>query len=487
MLARILALTALLTCGSAAALAAQATAAPDGDCEHLTRLALDHATITAADSVAAGAPVTAAPEAKATGPVAKAPFCRIHISAKPTSDSDIGIELWIPSGGAWNGKFEQVGNGGFAGVMPYDLMAYVLSLGYAVAGTDDGHRAPNVLEAGWAMNHPQKVIDFGWRAIDETARTSKRVIHALTAKAPARSYFVGCSDGGREALMMAQRFPTYFDGIVAGAPAYAMTRLFTGGALLEKDLRASGARLNEPQLHLLQNLALQSCAHGASYLTQPLACHPDLATLACRGGATEGCLTPGQIEIARAIYATRADPATGAPIYGLQPGAEAQPGSWDAWLTGDNGKTPPYGLAFTWNYLAYMVMQNPKLVLASVTTADLVRGEHEVGASIDAANPDLSAFKAHGGKLIQYHGWNDPAIAPDYSLAYRVQVAANTPGIDDFYRLYMVPGMLHCRGGDAPTTVDWQSALEAWVEKGVAPADLTATGKDATQTLHPVE
>jgi feruloyl esterase len=481
MLTRLIALTTLLIACSARGHAT--------DCAQLGQTRLKHAVVTAAEVVAAGTPLLPTDGSGGTaGPLAKADLCRIRVTAAPTTDSAIQIELWVPLGSGWNGKYEQVGNGGFAGAMPYELMTYVLSLGYAVAGTDDGHRAPYVVDASWALNHPEKIIDFGWRAIDETARTARQLLQKLTTRAPARSYFVGCSDGGREALVMAQRFPSYFDGIIAGAPAYPMTRLFTGGALLESAVTATGAHLAAPQLDLLQHLALQSCARGLPYITNPLQCHPDLETLKCADADAKHCLTGAQIDLARAIYAGRTDPATGTPIYGLQPGAEALPGSWGAWLLGGNDKVPPYGLAFSWNYLAFMVVGNPKLDLATVTTADLVRGERQIGPIIDAANPDLSAFKKHGGKLIQYHGWNDPAIAPEYSLAYRDQVAAKTRGIDEFYRLYMVPGMLHCRGGDAPTNVDWQSALEAWVEKGVAPGGLTAAdGHGGTQTLQAVE
>ena len=214
----------------------------------------------------------------------------------------------------------------------------------------------------------------------------------------------------------------------------------------------------------------------------------DLDSLQCGAAPAGTCLTAAQIETARVIYSEREDPADGSVLYGVMPGAEAVPGSWDDWLTGTDDKTPPAGIAFTWNYLAYLVMKDPKLDMAKVTTADLTRGERTIGPIIDANDADLSAFKAHGGKLLQYHGWNDPAIPPGYSLDYQRRVTAKTAGARDFYRLYMVPGMLHCRGGDAPTQVDWQGALEAWVEKGRPPADLSATdGKGATQVLHPVD
>src|SRR5208282_1359606 len=164
---------------------------------------------------------------------------------------------------------------------------------------------------------------------------------------------------------------------------------------------------------------------------------------------TDRCLSEAPINTARVIYAERKDPANGATLYGVLPGAEGLMGSWDAWLTGTDDKTPAAGIAFTWNYLAYMVMNDPKLDMSKVTNADLVRGERTFGPVTDSNDANLSAFKSHGGKLIKYHGWNDPAIPPGYSLEYRERLAAKTRGVKDFYRLYMVPGMLHCGGGAA--------------------------------------
>jgi pimeloyl-ACP methyl ester carboxylesterase len=478
MLGRILVFSAMLSLSWAAAHAQ--------DCGQLTRLKLDHVVITSAEAVPAGAP-TASPKGDAL-PAAKADYCRIQGTSTPSSDSDVRFELWIPSGRGWNGKFEQVGNGGFAGSIPYRLMAHVLALGYAVAGTDDGHQSSDLTDARWALNHPEKIKDYGWRAIDETAVASKRILRTLTSRAPSKSYFVGCSDGGREALMMAERFPTYFDGIIAGAPASAMTRLLTGGALRSIDLGSGIGRLSAAQLALLQSRALQICGDGAAFLKDPRRCHFDLDALKCSGGETDKCLSEAPINTARVIYAERQDPATGAALYGVLPGAEAVMGSWDVWLTGTDDKTPAAGMAFIWNYLAYMVMNDPKLDMSRVTNADLVRGERTFGPIIDSNGANLSAFKAHGGKLIQYHGWNDPVIPPGYSLEYRERLAAKTGGVQDFYRLYMVPGMLHCGGGEAPTTVDWQAALEGWVEKAVPPANRVATdGKGATQTLQPFD
>ncbi len=461
-------------CGMAALLVACGARAED--CEKLGSVRLAKASVTHAAVVA-------------SDDTTKLPYCRVQAAARPTADSDIRFELWIPLGTAWNGQFEQVGNGGFAGAIPVRAMGRALALGFAVAGTDDGHQSTDMTDAGWALHHDEKVKDYGWRAIQQTTLLSKQLLQRFKSRAAAKSFFVGCSDGGREALMMAQRFPRYFDGIVAGAPAFAMSRLLTSGAVRLAQLDSTSGHLGSAQLTLLQTTALKSCGHGAAYLEDPRQCTPDLDALRCRNGASDSCLTAEQIDTARLIYRQEPDPAQGAALYGVLPGAEAVKGSWDAWLTGTGDGKEAAGPGFTRNYLASMVMNDPRFDLSKVTRADLVRGERHYAPLMDADEANLGAFKAHGGKLIQYHGWNDPGIAPGYSLEYRARVVAAMGGaVNDFYRLYMVPGMLHCGGGDAPTEVDWQAAIEAWVATGVPPTTLVANdGRGGTQILAPFQ
>jgi hypothetical protein len=450
-----------------------AFAARAEDCSKLTAMRFAHARIIRAEEV---------PAADAT----IVPYCRVQARSAPTGDSDIRFELWIPVGSAWNGKFEQVGNGGFAGRIPSGAMAHVLSAGFAVAGTDDGHQSAEMIDAGWALNHEEKIKDYGWRAISETTLASKETLGTFKSRAAAKSYFVGCSDGGREAMMMAQRFPSFFDGIVAGAPAYAMSRLLTAGALHMAQLNSAEGHLSSAKLALLQASALKSCGSGARFLADPRTCRPELASLKCSGVETDACLTDRQIGTAQSLYRDQKDPATGGTLYGVLPGAEAVKGSWDVWLTGTDAGGKPAALGFAWNYLANMVMKDPHFDPAKVTTSDIERGELHYAPIMDANDPNLFAFRAHGGKLIQYHGWNDPGIPPGYSLAYRDRLVATMGKVDDFYRLYMIPGMLHCGGGDAPTDIDWQSAIEAWVENGKAPEALTARdGRNGTQTVSP--
>jgi feruloyl esterase len=443
------------------------------DCSKLTGMS-------AADWIVTRAEVVSSSDA------ATVPYCRVQGKSAPTKDSDIQFELWIPIGSAWNGKFEQVGNGGFAGGIPAPSMASVLSAGYAVAATDDGHQSKDMTDAGWALDHEEKVKDYGWRAIGETTLASKQILRKFESRAPVKSYFVGCSDGGREAMMMAQRYPTFFDGIVAGAPAFAMSRLLTSGALRFAQLNSADEHLPSTKLALLQASVLKSCGKDAPYLSDPRGCRPDPASLKCRGADSDSCLTDRQIEIVQSLYRDQKDPATGGILYGVLPGAEAVKGGWDAWLTGTDDGAKPLALRFAWNYLAYMVMKDPHFDTSRVTVADIARGERHYAPIMDANDPNLSVFRAHGGKLIQYHGWNDPGIPPGYSLEYRHRLTSTLGNVDDFYRLYMVPGMLHCAGGAAPTNVNWQSAIEAWVENGKAPGALTARDANGnTQTLAP--
>jgi feruloyl esterase len=457
-----------------------AGAAQAEDCQAIGALVLPHATVTQAASFAKGAEIAKVGEQILTAPL---DFCRVQITSRPTDDSDIRIELWVPLETAWNGKFTQLGNGGFAGEIPLGSMAAGLASGYAVAGTDDGHQSAQATDASWALGHPEKIVDYGWRAIDETRQASQFILAKLKNKAPARSYFRGCSDGGREALMMAERFPDAFDGIIAGAPASNMSRLLTGGGLRARRHIGPAGYLTPANLRLLQKQALQQCGAGLGYLQDPSSCKPDLAALRCEGAATDSCLTDAQIETARSNYQDHKDPTNGATIYGVMPGAEAVANSWGRFLTAENDTAKA---GYAWNYFAYMVKHDPQLDPTTLSDADLARAAKLYRPIMDSDDADLTAFKAHGGKLIQYHGWNDPLIPPGFSLEYQSRLAAQMGNIDGFYRLYMVPGMLHCGGGDAPTNVNWLAALEDWVERNKAPGTLTASdGKGATQTIEP--
>ena len=415
------------------------------------------------------------------------------MTSRPTKDSNIRIEVWIPVGSAWNGKFVQVGNGGFAGQVPSRFIAGMAARGYAAAGTDDGHQTREATAASWALGHPEKVVDFGWRALKETTEISKALIGAQKGLKPKTNYFYGCSDGGREALMEAQRFPADFDGIVAGAPANYMSQLFGLSAVQQQALNAPGGYLDGPARQLLQSSALKQCADGGKFIRDPAACHFDPARLQCKKGETEGCLSAAQVHSAKVMYEGRRDPRTGRIAFpGYSPGAEAAPGSWPAWITGKDtaDHSQAAGYQFSSQAFKYFAFGDPSFDMLKMNMgAQFDRAQKKMAADIDSASPNMSAFKKRGGKLIQYHGWNDPAIPPRSSILYYENVTKTMGDPSDFYKLYLVPGMLHCGGGAAPTNVDWLSELDAWVTEKKAPAAIRATaapnGQGDSQTLCP--
>jgi feruloyl esterase len=458
LITRMLAGCALAALGFAAPAAAHAETA----CADLVKTSLPHAEVTKAVSEAVG----------------DKQVCKVSVTSKPTADSDIRIELWIPEGAAWNGKFVQVGNGGFAGSVPVMQFGRLVRAGYAVSGTDDGHQDRVGTNASWAQGHPQKVIDFGYRALKETTDASKALIAVEKGGRIARSYFVGCSDGGREALMEAQRWPTDFDGIVAGAPANYMSQLFGLSAVQQQAMARPGGYLGQPQRELLQKSALAQCG-GEAFIRDPMSCHFDPGKLACKGGQTEGCLTAPQVASARAMYEGRRDKSGKVVFPGYSPGAEALNGSWNAWITGPGQEMNQRaaGPSFSSNAFKYFGFEDPNFDYLKMDMGSQYEGaRRKMAAVLDAPDPNLSAFKRRGGKLIQYHGWNDPAIPPRSSIVYYEDVRKTMGDPSDFYRMYLVPGMLHCGGGVGPSNVDWVAVLDGWVTAGKAPGELVAVG-----------
>jgi len=475
-------------------------------CKELVSLSTPALVITSAESVPGGE-FTPPPDMLGKAePVHMPAFCRVAGVLKPTADSQIKFEVWMPAEG-WNGKFEAVGNGGFAGLIVAQPMIDALKRGYASASTDDGH--VGAIDVSWAIGHPEKVIDFGYRAVHETAQASKTIIHSFYGKDALRSYFNGCSDGGREALMEAQRFPEDFEGIIVGAPANNWTHQFAGFVWNEQATLADPASYIPPsKLPALQAAALAACKdlEGAKegILEDPRPCHFDPAVIQCREGDGPNCLTAAQVDAAKKIYTGPRNPRTGEQIYpGYEPGAEAAPGNWPAWITG-----PRQGQAIQFffgnAFFANMVFENPKWDFRTLDfDKDIQSADQKVGSILNSNNPDLRRFQARHGKMIQYHGWADDAVAPRDSIRYYESVAsfvnakargrrAGSPlrTTQEFYRLFMVPGMGHCWGGPGADNFgnrpglpspkpdaehDVVSALERWVESGVAPEKIVAT------------
>lgn len=480
-------------------------------CEKLATLTLVNATITSAASVPAG-PFKLPPGLGVAPAPAELPaFCRVAGTIRPTSDSEIKFEVWMPLTG-WNGNFQQIGNGGFAGAIRYFGMARALQDGYASASTDDGHSGAGT-DASWALGHPQKLIDFGYRAVHETAGKAKVIAQSFYGAAPRLSYFNGCSDGGREALMEAQRFPEDFNGILAGAPANYWSQALTGAIWNQKALLDNPASyIPASKLPAIQSAALAACdaLDGVKdgIISDPLRCRFDPEVIECKAADGAGCLTAPQVPALRLIYAGAKNPRTGQQIYpGFEPGAEAGPGMWSSWITGRDAQAKPLELAFGVGTFAYLVFEKPDWDFHTLSfDSDVQLAEEKLGPILDSANPNLAAFRAHGGKLIQYHGWADPALPPRGSINYFESVVAAMRGsapkngsagalkeTQSFYRLFMAPGVAHCGGGPGPSNFgstpsesmvrlkkgdaghDILTALEQWVEHGAAPEKIIAT------------
>lgn len=490
---------------SSLALALAGTLAGPAQCESLKSLPLPNTTIESAQLVPAGpftppafqgarppangAPPNGQPEgarergrgpgaaaggvgARAGGPPAPPVMlpahCRIAAVLMPSSDSHIEMELWLPAEN-WNGKFQFVGGGGWAGVISYPAMASALVDGYATASTDTGHKGGNAL---FAIGHPEKLIDFAYRAVHETTLQSKALIAKYYDRAPRLSYWNGCSTGGRQGLMEAQKYPDDFDAIVAGAPANYQTHLHAWDLSVSVPvLKNPSGALPASTLALLTKAVVEACdaQDGVKdgLLNDPRACRFDPATLLCHGDGGDSCLTQAQLEAVNRVYAP-AKTRAGAVVF---PGKES--GSETGWAGVLNGQQAP-GVSVGSFQVAYQDANwDPRTFDLD---RDLPAVDEKVGSIVNAISPDLQAFKSRGGKLILYHGWNDTAISPGNTIDYYSSVLAKMGGRQDgWVRLFMAPGMQHCGGGPGPNQVNWMAALERWREAGAAPDHVVAS------------
>lgn len=300
-------------------------------CDTLANAVIGTATITASTLVPEGPYVPparpGAPAAQAAAPQPTLPaHCDVRGVIRPTSDSEIKFAMWMPVAG-WNGKYRQEGNGGWAGNIPFQAMVDALRRGYVTAGTDDGHEGAG---ADWAIGHPEKLIDFGHRAVHEVNVHSKLIIQKLYGSGPSRSYFMGCSDGGREGLMEAQRYPTDFDGMVLGAPANRWSGLFTAFVWNElAQLKTPDSKIPVAKLPAIQNAVIAACDKKDGVedglLEDPRTCRFDPAVLTCKGADSPQCLTAPQVEALKQIYGGPKNPRTGEQLYpGFYPGERSQ-------------------------------------------------------------------------------------------------------------------------------------------------------------------
>jgi feruloyl esterase len=444
------------------------------NCAGLATLRLPHTIITKAELVAAG--TFTPPTGK---PLADLPvFCRVTAAVRPTTDSDILVEIWLPREG-WNQRLEGTGNGGFAGKINYGALADGLRLGYAVANTDMGMTTPSGATAAIFADRPQRWIDWGYRATHEMTLVTKQVVHAYYAQDAKRAYFVGCSTGGEQALMESQRYPDDYDGIVGGAAANNRTgvhvSILWNFAVNE---RAPASYLPAAARSLLSQAVVDACdgLDGVKdgVIDNPTKCHFDPASLQCKGAGQEDCLTAAQVETVKQIYAGPANPRTGQSLYpGLPRGSEF---GWDGLDPGPGG-APPFAPIFQWVFGPQWDWRQFDFDLQDATYTQ------KLAPMVNATSPDIDTFRAHGHKLLMYHGWSDWLVAPGESINYYNAVVARDTSarsakpreaLDQSFRLFMVPGMAHCAGGPGATHFDALGAVVDWVEHGVAPDRIIA-------------
>jgi hypothetical protein len=466
-------------------------------CEHLAQLTLSNAKVTSAGTVAAGAfppPAVMNPRQAGVAEFYKRvpEFCRVQVTATPSADSDVKIEVWLPTSG-WNGRFEGVGNGGFAGNIDHAALALAVKGGYATAATDTGHTGTPV-DATWAPGHPEKMTDFGYRAIHEMTKVGKEMTKALYGREARRAYFGSCSNGGRQALMEVQRFPEDYDGVIAGAPANYWSHLLANSIYnAQATTMPAENYIPASKLSAIAEAVNQACdaQDGVKdgVLNDPRQCRFDPGTLLCKAEESDKCLTKAQVSTLKKLYRGGKD-SHGKRIFpGYLPGAEEGPGGWGLWIT---GQKPGQSLIFAFGvgFFSNMVYAKPGWDYQTANIDELETAADNVAHTFNATDANLAPFQKRGGKLILYHGWNDAAISAlntmDYYESVRHTMGAATT--ESFVRVYMVPGMQHCAGGpgayafgepgmEAPNDPrkNMRLALEKWVENGTAPGELIGT------------
>ena len=465
----------------------RATAA--GSCVNLTQLSIPQTTITRAESVMAGAFVPEGVRGSAGGrgdSFAGMPaFCRVTLTSKPSTDSDIRIEVWLPESG-WNGRLQAVGDGGLAGFIPYSLMAPALAAGYVAAGTDTGHVGGT---AEFMPQHPEKLVDFAYRSTHQLAVAAKAVATAYYSQAPTWTYYNACSGGGRHALTSAQRYPSDFNGIVAGASTWDQARLDTGRIGINLTVnRTVGSRIPAAKYSMVHDAVLQACdgIDGVKdgVIEDPRACRFDYASLTCPGADRPSCLTAAQVASAKVLTTPFVDPLSGTVLLS----SHLRPGSELLWATLGG----PQPLTNSLERVRRFHLKDPSWEFRlDAIGSDLDRAVRGDGGLLASNSYDLKPFFSSGGKLLMWHGWSDPQVPAEHSILYYENVL-RTVGADaqQSIALFMLPGVSHCGSGPGPDTFDKMGSITAWVEQGRKPdrivaSHVTAGQVDRTRPLCP--
>jgi len=426
------------------------------------------------------------------------PHCKVAGVIGP----EIHFELLLPE--EWNGKFVMGGGGGFVGSVVNVALSYgALQSGYATVGTDTGHQG-HPLDASWALNNLERIVNFGHQAVHRTAVTAKALINAYYQQDITLNYFLGCSRGGGQALMEAQRYPEDFDGIVAGAPAYNWTMGLGAGttqinqAMYPDPQNIQQAVIGPKEQQLIESSYLDKCdaldGIKDGILTDPRQCKFDVATLLCKGENADKCLTKAQLAAVKTVYEGPKDKQGNMLFYGFPFGGETSANGWPRWLTGglkfqtdmnefqegiDVGDypapvTPNAHYGFGNGVMKYLVYHDPNWTYKNYNFGTFREDAKIVGKTLNATNPDLSAFRKRGGKLLMYTGWDDAAITALGTIGYYEEVMAHDKTATKDVRLFMMPGVEHCFGGEGPSWVNFLDVMDQWIETGNAPEQIPA-------------
>jgi hypothetical protein len=407
----------------------------------------------------------------------KNPHAAAYVEVKGVIGGNNRFELLLPD--AWNGRFAMGGGGGFVGSVQNGARDSV-NAGYATVGTDTGHEWQPIYSAGWAFDNLEAQLNFGYLAVHRTAEVAKAFIRSYYGADAKYCYFTGCSRGGGQAMMEAQRYPEDFDGIVAGAPAFDWTGFAANAVAIQKVLYPDPAHLDQTVLDKealakLQQAILDQCdaqdGLKDGVVQDPPSAHFDLSKVSG--------LTDEQRKAIEAIYAGVHND-KGLIYPGYSPGAECDPGNWIAWFVGPSpGMAKDHAanlmFAFGTQIFKYLVFNNPDWNYATYDFSNFANDTRLAASYLDATNVDLSGLEARKGKLIIWHGWADPALPAQGTIDYYRHLQAHDPNASNYCRLFMVPGCLHCGGGPGATDVDWLSVIVDWVEHGAAPDKVIAS------------
>ena len=484
-------------------------AAQAADCEKLGALTLPNVEITSASPVAAGTFTGPSRGTRQGNSYENVPaFCRVAGITRPEPESRIGFEVWLPTPDAWSQRLHMVGNGGYGSNLYWAQLVTRVQRGDVVVATDTGHIGSSLT---FGIDNPVAIVDWGNRAAHASVVVAKDVVRAYYGRPQRWSYFSGSSTGGHQALMLAQRYPDDFDGIIAGAPGNNRTALnfqFMWNFLSNHRRGNNDAQIvPNSKLPMIRRAVVAACdaddGVNDGVVTEPLKCGFDVGALVCRGAETADCLTAEQVATMRAIYQGPRNARTGEQLYpGLTLGSEGMggdetnPGWADFWANPDKPDEPQRA-----DFFRYWVFKDANWNWWNFDwDKDVDTVQRVMAPAINATDPDISAFRARGGKLIMFMGWDDPVGSSVEAINYYDGVVARGKGADDaakladtqgFARLYMIPGMGHTAGGPGATHMstatrdsappvedarhDMGLALYDWVEKGKAPETLIGT------------